>query len=90
MIQFRSFVRFIFAEKALQSKTFEMGCTYATVMRSLFAFLEVQFPGNMQLSIGFALIYTPSVIKEGTARNLGAIPGSGPFLRFLRLFPCRL
>ena len=62
MIQFRSFVRFIFTEKALQDKAFVMGCTYATVMRSLFAFLGVQFPGNMQSSIGFALIYTPSVI----------------------------
>lgn len=27
MIQFRSFVRFIFAEKALQDMVFEMGCT---------------------------------------------------------------
>jgi len=47
MIQFRSFVRFIFAKKALQGKTFEMGCTYATVMRSLSAFRGVQLPGNM-------------------------------------------
>ena len=62
MIQFRSFVRFIFAGKSLQDKAFENRCTYATVMRSLSAFLGVQFPGNMQLSIGFALIYTPIVI----------------------------
>lgn len=54
MIQFRSFVRFIFAEKSLQDKAFERGCTYATVMQPLSAFLGVLFPGNMQLSIGFS------------------------------------
>ena len=78
MIQFRSFVRFIFAEKSLQDKGFEMRCTYATVMRSLFALPEVRLPGNMQLHIGFALIYTPIVIY---VRKNGSELGRCPRLR---------
>lgn len=61
MIQFRSFVRFIFAEESLQDKVFEMGCTYATVMRLLFTFPRNQISGDLWQRIGFALIYTLTV-----------------------------
>ena len=78
MIQFRSFVRFIFAKKSLQDKAFKMLCTYATVMRSFFSSSRECFSGNLWLRIGFALIYTPIVIY---VRENGSELGCCPRLR---------
>ena len=78
MIQFRSFVRFIFAGKSLRDKAFQMRCTYATVMRSLFAFPRNQISGDLWQRIGFALIYTPIVIY---VRKNGSELGRCPRLR---------
>ena len=85
MIQFRSFVRFIFAEKSLQHKAFKMGCTLRGNTYGIRGIVICISTGDLHFSYTFRypLIL---LIYERTARNLGACPRLRAVLDFFGYF----
>ena len=85
MIQFRSFVRFIFAKKSLQHKAFKMGCTLRGSPCQLSVIVICISTGDLHFSYTFRypLIL---LIYERTAWNLGGCPRLRAVLDFFCYF----